>query len=97
MNTERYYKILLEPRFTEKTTQAGHDSNQVVFKVAPSASKDEIARAVEHIFEVSVKKVNVVNIKGKVGRNNNGTYRRASVRKAYVTLDADAAINFSKY
>lgn len=97
MKIERHYQVLLEPCFTEKSTRASEASNQVVFKVSRDASKSEIARAVESIFEVGVQRVNVVNIRGKVGRNRNGIYRRPATRKAYVLLEQDAEINFSKY
>ena len=97
MKMERHYQVLLEPCFTEKSTQASEASNQVVFKVARDATKTEIARAVQSIFEVDVKRVNVVNIRGKTGRNRNGVFRRSATRKAYVLLEQNAEINFSKY
>ena len=58
------------------------------FEVAPSASKPEIKKAVETLFEVTVLKVNTLNRKGKRKRNRrNGTFgKRPDVKRAMVTL-----------
>ena len=58
----------------------------MVFKVAPSAKKPEIRKAVETLFEVKVESVQVVNIKGKTKRSARGLGKRSDVRKAYVRL-----------
>ena len=59
-----------------------------MFKVNTSASKPEIRRAVETIFEVTVTKVNTLNRKGKVRRNrrSNTVGKRADTKRAIVTL-----------
>jgi large subunit ribosomal protein L23 len=60
--------------------------NQYAFEVATDATKADIKTAIEKLFDVQVKSVNVVNVKGKTKafRYRNG--RRADSRKAYVTL-----------
>ncbi len=50
---ERWYDIILGPLVTEKSTR-GSEMNQVTFKVAVDASKPEIKKAVESLFEVKV-------------------------------------------
>ena len=58
-----------------------------VFKVDSSATKREIKKAVELMFEgVEVVKVNTLNIKGKTKRFGRVVGRRSDVKKAYVTL-----------
>jgi large subunit ribosomal protein L23 len=60
--------------------------NQVVFRVASDATKPEIRRAIELLFEVDVEDVRVVNIKGKNKRFGQTLGKRSDTRKAYVRL-----------
>ena len=61
------YDIIVAPVITEKATLAS-ENNQVIFKVAPDATKPQIKEAVERLFNVKVKAVNTLNRKGKVKR-----------------------------
>ena len=56
------------------------------FKVAPEANKTQIKNAVEEIFGVDVKKVNVMNFNGKLKRMGRTQGRTAAYKKAIVTL-----------
>jgi large subunit ribosomal protein L23 len=85
MNKERLLKVLKAPLVSEKSAVAG-EMNQVVFRVAPDATKPEIRRAVEMLFEVDVEEVRVVNIKGKNKRFGQVAGKRSDTRKAYVRL-----------
>ena len=87
-------KVLLEPHISEKSTNAAEQSNQVVFKVVPDATKTEIKSAVEKLFEVTVEGVQVVNMKGKVKKTRFGRGKRKDWKKAYVSLKAGDDINF---
>lgn len=87
MNQERVFKVLLGPHMTEKAAYAA-ERNQYVFKVASDATKPEIKKAVEALFEKKVDSVQVLNMKGKVKRNARGEGHRNGYRKAYVTLAA---------
>ena len=60
----RHYDIVLAPHITEKSTMLS-ETNSVVFKVAPSATKPEIKAAVEALFNVKVTNVNTIVTKGK--------------------------------
>ena len=60
----RHYDIILAPTITEKATFAS-ERNQVVFKVAKTATKPQIKEAVEKLFDVKVKAVNTLIRKGK--------------------------------
>lgn len=79
--------IIIAPVISEKSYDQ-LEENVYVFKVNPSASKPEIRRAVETIFEVTVTKVNTLNRKGKVRRNrrSNTVGKRADTKRAIVTL-----------
>ncbi|MGJ8515431.1 50S ribosomal protein L23 [Carnimonas bestiolae] len=87
MNQERVFKVLLGPHMTEKAAIAA-ENNQYVFKVASDATKLEIKKAVEALFDKKVAGVQVLNVKGKVKRTARGEGFRSGYRKAYVTLAA---------
>jgi large subunit ribosomal protein L23 len=85
-NDPRYYDIIVSPVITEKATLAS-EHNQVIFRVAPHATKPQIKEAVEKLFDVKVKHVNTLIRKGKV-RNFRGRRGMLSdVKKAVVTLE----------
>ena len=87
--------MLRRPIISEKAAKLS-EKNGVVFEVAMSATKEDVAKAVEVLFNVKPTKINIVITKGKVktfrGRST-GTQR--SVKKAYVTLPADANLDLS--
>ncbi|MCO7224997.1 50S ribosomal protein L23 [Pleionea sp. CnH1-48] len=85
MNQERLAKVLLAPHISEKATIAA-ENGQFVFKVATDATKLEIKRAVELMFEVEVNNVRTLNVKGKTKRVGTMTGRRKDWKKAYVSL-----------
>lgn len=94
MNQERVMQVLLAPHVSEKTTIAADQNNQYVFRVAVDASKPEIRKAVETLFEVQVDKVQVLNNKGKTKRFGQRMGRRKDWKKAYVTLKSGQEIDF---
>jgi large subunit ribosomal protein L23 len=93
-NEERLMTILLAPVVSEKSTTVADRDNQVVFRVAQDATKPEIKAAVERLFKVQVKSVQVANVKGKVKRFGRFVGRRDHTRKAYVCLQPGQEINF---
>ena len=95
MTQERTYKVLVGPHISEKATIVAEKNGQYVFQVAPDANKLEIKRAVESLFEVKVKSVQVLNQKGKTKRTVRGMGKRNDVRKAYVSLVDGQDIDFA--
>lgn len=93
MNPERLMQVLLSPHVSEKSTLVAEQNNQFVFKVASDASKPEIKRAVEMMFEVEVDAVQVVNVHGKTKRYGTPG-KRSSWKKAYVRLKSGQDIDF---
>ncbi len=82
----RHYDVIVKPVITEKATLAS-ERNQVIFRVAPHATKPQIKEAVEKLFDVKVKNVNTLIRKGKV-RNFKGRRGMLSdVKNAVVTLE----------
>ena len=62
MNTERLANIIVAPRVSEKAATRADLENQHVFSVLKNATKPEIKKAVELMFDVKVKSVKVINI-----------------------------------
>lgn len=94
MNQERLMNILVSPHVSEKATNAAETANQIVFRVANTATKKEIKGAIEMLFEVNVENVQVANVKGKTKRTQNGIGRRNNWKKAYIRLQEGQDINF---
>ncbi|WP_435627406.1 50S ribosomal protein L23 [Candidatus Ferrigenium straubiae] len=92
---ERLMRVLLAPQISEKATYVADKNEQVIFRVAPDATKPEIKAAVELMFKVSVDTVQVANVKGKVKRAGRFVGRRNNWKKAYVCLAAGQEINFA--
>ena len=82
----RHYDIILSPVITEKATLAS-ERNQVVFKVARTATKPQIKEAVEKLFDVKVTNVNTLIRKGKKKAFKNRIGLLSDVKRAVVTLE----------
>ena len=95
-NEERLLQVLLAPQISEKATYIADKHEQVIFIVAPDATKPEIKAAVELLFKVQVESVQVANLKGKSKRLARGIGRRSDTRKAFVCLKAGQEINFAE-
>lgn len=93
MNKEKLLTLIKSPYITEKSTSAV-SLNQVVFKVDLTASKLEIKKAVEQLFDVKVGSVTTSIQKGKTKRNKFGIYKRSNYKKAFVSLQEGSKIEF---
>lgn len=67
-----------------------------MFIVTPDATKPEVKAAVEMLFKVEVKSVQMANLKGKVKRSGRTVGRRSDIRKAFVCLKPGQEINFAE-
>jgi len=85
MTDLRHYDVIVSPAITEKSTMAS-ERNQVVFNVAPKATKPEIKAAVEALFSVKVIGVNTLIRKGKLKRFRGTVGRQGDLKRAVVTL-----------
>ena len=94
MNKQNLYRIIESPHVTEKTSALSINNNQVVFRVNKSATKNQIKKAVEELFSVSVTSVSTSISKGKTKRNKFGVYRRSDFKKAFVSLKQGDEIKF---
>jgi large subunit ribosomal protein L23 len=81
----RHYDVIIAPVITEKATVAS-EHNQVVFKVARTATKPQIKEAVEKLFDVKVKSVNTLIRKGKWKGFRGTAGEQSDTKRAIVTL-----------
>ena len=92
-NRERLMQVLLGPHVSEKATSLA-ERGQIVFKVRSDATKTDVRKAVELLFEVKVERVSVVRIPAKQKRFGQRAGARAAWKKAYVRLAPGQDINF---
>lgn len=97
MNQERLFQVIQAPIVSEKTAMMMENptKRQYAFKVAVDATKLEIKKAVEAIFEVEVDAVNTALVKGKSKRFGRFNGRRNDFKKAYVTLKPGSDIQLA--
>lgn len=93
--TAGVFSVLRRPIITEKSAKLA-ESNAVAFEVAPKATKDDVARAVQAVYNVKPTKINMVVVKGKEKSfRGRATGTRRTVKKAYVSLPTDAKLDLS--
>ena len=85
MSTERNYDVLVGPLVTEKATMLS-EHGQIAFRVRLDATKAEIRKAVENLFDVKVTAVNTLRVKGKTKLFRGRRGRRSGYKKAIITL-----------
>lgn len=90
----RLYDVLQRPIITEKSTMAA-EQGKVVFKISPTATKEDVKHAVEALFGVKVTKVNTILLKGKTKKFRGRNGQRSDLRKAIVTLAAGQTIDMA--
>ena len=81
------FDLIVAPLVTEKSNALAAEG-KYVFKVSVNAEKIEIGRAIEKLFNVKVKSVNIMNYLGKPKRAGRSVKmgRRSDWKKAVVTL-----------
>ncbi len=83
--TTKMYDTLTRPIITEKSMLSS-EAGKVVFEIPSWATKDDVKKAVEAIFNVKVTKVNTINQLGKQKRFKGQLGKRSDVKKALVSL-----------
>lgn len=83
------HDIIIRPIITEKSMM-GIAAKKYTFEVAKTATKIDIANAVEEAFKVKVAKVNTVSVRGRLKRQGRTQGYTKSWKKAVVTLTEDS-------
>ncbi len=78
--------LLINPYLSEKSTILREQENKYIFKVSPRATKNEIKKLLENIYNVEVTKINVINthVKPKKWRQKKSYFRKS--KKMIVTI-----------
>jgi large subunit ribosomal protein L23 len=93
---EGLMSVLLAPHVTEKTSQGTQQHNQYAFRVRRDATRTDVRRAVELMFEVKVQAVQIVNESGKDRRFGGRLGRTSDWKKAYVRLPEGQSIDYER-
>lgn len=88
------YQIILHPLVTEKGMHLSESHNSYTFAVNPLATKTDIKRAVQELWDVKVTKVRTQNRKGKPRRHKMAQGHTSDWKKAIVQLDEEDRIAF---
>ena len=96
MNTQRLTNIIVSPRISEKATTRADLDNQHVFSDLKDATKPEVKKAVELMFDVKVRSVRLMNVQGKLTRVGRTFGKRKDWKKAYVRLQEGFDINYGE-
>jgi large subunit ribosomal protein L23 len=88
------YMVVLRPLVTEKGMHRSTRNNQYAFEVHLQASKDDVRRAIEELFNVKVDKVRTQNRRGKPRKHKFKQGQTKAWKKAVVTLDKEHRIDF---
>jgi len=86
-------KILHRPILTEKAVEKQAD-NLYTFEVDKKVNKIEVAKAIKEKYRVTPKKVNIINIKGKITRYGRSIGRTKNWKKAIVFLKKGDKLEF---
>ena len=81
------YDVILKPVISERSMDDAA-KKKYTFKVATNANKTQVKLALEEIFGVEVKQVNIINVQGKMKRMGKNIGRTSASKKAIVTLTA---------
>jgi len=90
---DRSYRIIKKPVITEKASDATGIRNAYTFRVPTDANKVEIRQAVEQLFEVKVKSVNTLIVRGKWRIRGRSIGRSQAWKKAMVVLEEGQTID----
>lgn len=90
------YDVLRRPIITEKSNYQTTQLNQVVFEVSTDATKAMVKESIESVFDVTVTRVNIINVPAKRSRrpqNRRVSVRRIGYKKAIITLKEGDSID----
>ncbi len=90
-DTKDAYKVLIKPLITEKAAYLKSE-NKYLFQVNIKATKNEIKKAIFHVYGLWPQDINVINLKGKKVRYGKSQGTTKNKKKAIVTLKKGESI-----
>ena len=90
----KFYDLIKKPIITEKGTLLSNNS-QIIFSVPMDTNKTIVKKAVEKLFGVNVKKINIIISKGKTKRFKGKKGKRKNEKKAIISLEEGQKIDIT--
>ena len=90
----KLYDSIQKPIITEKATLLSNNS-QIIFSVPMDTNKTIVKKAVEKLFGVNVKKINIIISKGKTKRFKGKKGKRKNEKKAIISLEEGQKIDIT--
>ncbi len=90
----KFYDLIKKPIITEKGTLLSNNS-QIIFSVPMDTNKMIVKKAVEKLFGVNVKKINIIISKGKTKRFKGKMGKRKNEKKAIISLEKGQKIDIT--
>lgn len=97
MNDMYFHKTLIKPISTEKSVNILENNKNFVFKVKIDSNKKQIKKVVEKLFNVSVKKIRTIIIKGNKTKFRQISGKKSDWKKAFICLKKGSEINLSNF
>ena len=88
------HQVIVRPLVTEKGMHRSTRNNAYAFEVHKLATKSDVRRAVEELFNVTVLRVHTMTRKGKPRRTRFKEGTTGNWKKAIVTVDKEHRIDF---
>jgi large subunit ribosomal protein L23 len=88
------HQVIIRPLVTEKGVHRAARNNHYAFEIHPQATKTDVRRAVEELFNVVVDKVMTQNRRGKTRRYRNRSGVTGTWKKGIVKLNSEHRIDF---
>jgi large subunit ribosomal protein L23 len=95
MNLGHVYDIVVSPIVTEKTNLQ-LSNNKLTVEVLPSATKNDVKKAIETIFSLEVDGVNIIVVHGKSKKFKGVSGSRKLTKKAVVSLKKGQQVDLTQ-
>src|SRR5438132_13506249 len=93
VNAEKHYAVILSPYISEKAVKMTDKQGAYAFCVAKTATKLDVKKAIEFLFNVQVEQVHIVNVKEKRKLFKGKEGKRKGWKKAYITLQGEQKLD----
>ncbi|QJC34566.1 50S ribosomal protein L23 [Enterobacteriaceae endosymbiont of Donacia crassipes] len=92
---ESDFKIIKGPHVSEKASFIAEKTNTIIIKVLKKANKIDIKKVIQKMFNIKIKNINTLIVKGKIKKNKKYTFKKKNWKKAYIMLEKNQKIDFN--
>ncbi|WP_343183492.1 50S ribosomal protein L23 [Buchnera aphidicola] len=93
-NKNFLFKTINSIHISEKSNQCREKNKVIILKVNKKSTKREIKISVSRMFQVEVKKINILNVKGKLKKKGKNFTKKKTWKKAYVFFKNNQNLDF---